>query len=308
MMAARPWLRMLPIPRGVHLACDVRSIAIAYSFLWLPIAYFVWSTWSASRDVASRADATFIVAVGLAIAMALQALAMQGRPAAMLLALFGAAAYCVGPSLAWPGSWLLLLAAIALAGFALASGYERPARLRSASTMVLPFGSHLAAASGLALPIAWRDLRHAIGLRMAWMAVIAGAGAWLARDGAFCGRRTGLMLVETALVVLAMYRVPALVDERLCESMPWLFRLGTARRRAIAAATVFTAAGFAVVFLASSSLWAAECGPINRPAIAWTFSVTLAVLSLCAFRAKEASAWIAIVVLLAVTFASGEML
>src|SRR4051812_13190815 len=54
MVAARPFLRMLPISRGAHLACDVRSIAIAYSFLWLPIGYFIWATWSSPHALPSK--------------------------------------------------------------------------------------------------------------------------------------------------------------------------------------------------------------------------------------------------------------
>lgn len=308
MLASRPFLRMLPISRGMHLACDMRSIAIAYSFLWLPIAYFVWATWSSSRALAWKLDATITLAVGLAIAGALQALALQGKAAPMLLALFSAAALCVAPSIAWPGSWLVLLAAIALSGFALASGYDHAARSRVALAIALPLASRMAAVSGLAIPVAWRDLRHAIGLRAAFVATVMAAGAWLARDGAFCQRRTGLMLVEAALMVLAIHRVPALIDERLRESLPWLFRLASARRRALAASAVMMAASFAGAFACASWLWVEECGPLDRVAIATMFGTALCGLAAAALRWKEASSWVAIVTVLVIAFAAGEML
>jgi len=308
MLAARPFVRMLPISRGAHLACDIRSIAIAYSFLWLPIAFFLWTLWSSARGLSPKVDATLVVAVGLSIAMALQALALQGRPSAFLLAAVAAAAFCFAPSLAWPGSWLALLTVLALAALALAIGYEHPARSGTRVRLALPLASHVAALSGLALPVAWRDLRYAIGLRLAFIGLLLGSGAWLARDGAFCGRRTGLVLVESALIVLPLYRVPALVDARLQESLPWLFRLGRARRRAIGASALMTGSVFAAAWWAAAWMWRSECGAIASALIGWTFAVALGVVSLAAFRWKEASAWIAIVALLVLTFVLGEAL
>ena len=44
MLRARDFVRGLPIKRHTHFASDLSAIAVAYSFLWTPIAYFIWET------------------------------------------------------------------------------------------------------------------------------------------------------------------------------------------------------------------------------------------------------------------------
>lgn len=307
MLAARPFVRMLPIARGAHLACDMRSIAIAYSFLWLPIGYFVWVTWASHTGLLAKVDAMFVAASALAIAMVLQTLSLQSRASAIALALLAAGAICIAPSLSWPASWLTLGGALGLAALALASGYERPARSRARTAVAAPIASRLAAWSGLAIPVAWRDLRHALGLRLAWVVAIVALDAWLANDGAFCGRRTGFHIVSNALLVLTMYRVPSMIDARLRESLPWLFRLGAARTRAIAWSSAAMLLAFGVATSVASATWTMHCGAVAQGTIAGTFGIALAVLAAAAFRWSEPSGWIAIVLVVALAFILGEL-
>jgi hypothetical protein len=308
MLAARPFLRMLPISRARHFACDVRSIAIAYSFLWLPVGYFLWERWSSQRGWLEKIDATFVLAAGLAIGIALQALAMQRAARALRLAAPAAIVVPFAPTAPWPVSWTLLVVALAVAGLAVASGYERPSRSRRAKGPALPFASRAAAWSGLAIPVAWRDLRHALGLRVGLVVAVLGAGAYLAADGAFCGRRTGMLLVASAAFTLAFYRAPLLVDERLRASLPWLFRLREARARAIAFAGATGFIALCASIALAAALWRAGCGPLPSLTVATPFGVLAIVLALTAFRWRDASSWIAVLAVLALASALGDAL
>jgi len=308
MLAARPFLRMLPISRAKHLACDIRSIAIAYSFLWLPIGYFLWTTWTSQAGMLSKLDGTLVMMCALAASMALQGLSLQPRLSAISLALFGAAACCVAPSAPWPASWLVLASASGLIALALLGGYERAARSRATAAIAAPVASRLAAWSGLAIPVAWRDLKHSLGLRLAWLGAVLALTAWLARDPIFCARRTGFHVVAGALSVIALYPVPAMIDERLRESLPWIFRLGVARRRSIAWSSASTLLLFTAVQAVGAGTWSAECGPLAARPIAISFAVALAMLAALAFRWRGASTWIAILCMAILAFALGEAL
>lgn len=309
MLAARPFLRALPIARSQHLACDLRSIAVSYSLLWLPIVYFVGRTWWLGGDLVARVQATAVVGVAVLLGLASQALALNVTPGALGLLAAAAVLYSVAPSGGPAVMTAGLGAALLLAALALWRFHERPGRSSAFRPVLARWSSRFATATALAGPVAWRDLRHALGLRLAILAACLAAGSAMAQEGSFCGKAGGLYIVQCAIAALALQRVPALIDERLRQSLPWLFRLARARRRSIASAFLATMATFAVYAAASTGTWRALCvsTPWIRPQLvaALVFGAALAVLGAVALRWNEASSWVATACVLALALMLG---
>ena len=309
MLAARPFLRALPIARSQHLAGDLRAIAVSYSLLWLPIVHFVGRTWWLGGDVVARLQATAVVGVAVLLGLASQALALHLTPGAVGLLAAAAVLFSVAPSGGPAVMAAGLGAALAMAALALWRFHERPGRSSAFRPALARWSSRFATATALAGPVAWRDLRHALGLRLAILAACLAAGSAMAQEGSFCAKAGGLYTVQCAIAALALQRIPALIDERLRQSLPWLFRLARARRRSIACAFVATMAMFAVYAGAGTGTWRELClsTPWARVQLvaALVFGAALAVLGAVALRWNEASSWVATACVLALAFMLG---
>ncbi|HET7340344.1 MAG TPA: hypothetical protein VFL90_02695, partial [Methylomirabilota bacterium] len=309
MLAARPFLRALPIARSQHLASDVRAIAIAYSLLWLPIAHFLGKTWWLGGGVAARLPATAVVGVAVLLGIASHALALHLTPGAVGLLAAAAVLFSVAPAGGPAVMATGLGAAVALAALALWRFHERLRRSPVFRPVLAHASSRFATATALAGPVAWRDLRHALGLRLAILAACLAAGSAMAQEGSFCGKAGGLYIVQCAIAALALQRVPALVDERLRQSLPWLFRLARARRRSIASAFLAAMGTFAVYAGVSTWIWRGAC--LSAPwarlqfVAALVFGAALGVLGGVALRWNEASSWVATACVLLLAFVLG---
>jgi hypothetical protein len=99
-----------------------------------------------------------------------------------------------------------------------------------------------------------------------------------------------------------------MIDERLRESLPWLYRLEAARRRAIAWSSI----SMLMLFIAAQGMgaqaWSMHCGPVAQGTIGVAFGGALAVLAAVAFRWDEAATWIAMLCTTVLAFALGEAL
>jgi hypothetical protein len=261
MLRARAFVRMLPIASWRHFALDLRGVATAYSFLWLPLAFFAGELW------------------------------LSPLPAGAKLRMSSTVAGCVAAGMCLQVAFL-----------------ELHARAHAHRIVAPRVASRLGAWSALAIPIAWRDLRAPIGLRVLLVAAFAAGGAWLAADGSFCGKSNGSYRIECAAAVLALHRIPALVQERLCESLPWLFRLGAARRKAFTWAIAGTLLLYTVAVAASAAAWSTSCAAVRVQAPALVFGVVLLVLAALALRVKLASTWVGIVAIVVVLYVWGIVL
>jgi len=255
MLRARAFLRMLPIASWRHFALDLRGVAMAYSFLWLPLAFFAGELW------------------------------LSPMPAGAKLRMSSTVAGCVAAGMCLQVAFL-----------------ELHARAHAHRVLAPRVASRLGAWSALAIPIAWRDLRAAIGLRLLLVAGLVAGGAWLAAEGGFCAKANGVYRIECAAAVLALHRIPALVHERLMESLPWLFRLGAAQAMAVAWAMAGLFSLYGVAVAAAAATWTGSCDAVRALAPVLVFGVLLAALAGLALRVKQASTWVGMVAVVAVLY------
>jgi hypothetical protein len=300
MMLARAFLDVLPIAAFERMLADARCVAVAYSLLWLPLA------WALIR--APFPDAAAVIAVIVMSIVTQSAFPVMTWARAVAFA----AAFALLIASADAGSLRFAVLAVAVASALLTAYISHHARLPRPVAIVRPRMAHnLAVRSALALPILFGELRNSTLLRIAAVAVVAMGGSAFARLDGQCGKGWGVYLVELVVFAWAIHRLPVLVDERGRASLGFLFRIPAARRRAVLFTMGATMILFASATWVAAGQWAASCAvPEASRALpaAIALGVTLVIVSLAALRLAASSAWASLAVLAGVALALGNAL
>jgi len=314
MLRARDFIRSMPIKRHAHFASDISAIAVAYSFLWAPIAYFIWEVWSGKVD-RPKWDASSALLIGILLGIVVQVMALHISRRTVLLLLFSTFLYSAAPSLEYL-RWPAYVASLSLAALSVVRDYER--RPSSAKDVAAAIQWRAAvpawhAGGPLAFRVLAGDLRHAMGLRLA---VVLGAlcfSTWLAAQEYFCNRGWGAYLVQLGVVVVALHRLPALTLERLIQAMPFIYRLRKARMQEHVASLGLVFLVYGSVAALTAFAWRQSCDSsgLSMFRAAWGavgFASILIALNTLAYLKPQSSTWVGIISVLTGALLFGQLL
>ena len=263
MPRARLFIDSLPVKAAQKLRQDLWLSSLAYSILWLPVAWVL----AVSPGRGGAGALSLMELIALSLAFNITVIRSQWREA--LVALTAAALYtAIGGEGALPS--IARLACALLGASALWRSYLPGARRVPAPRAPSALADALAIRSGLVLPLLANELRSNFLVRTGFIAATLAACLIVIRLRTNDASTASVVLFVAAAATLALYRLPALIRQTLLIRLPFIAgQAAFARRMRLSVYLVPT-----LVFAASVvAAW-----PFDRSGTAWRDAGTFALL------------------------------
>jgi hypothetical protein len=216
MPRARRFIDALPVVPSRKMQADLALAALAYSFLWVPV---LWILFTPHTGEPGRAALTLAELAGLSLCVNIPALRGAWRHAVGALLALGVFAAIPGQGLV---AELARLAATALGATALWLTYLPGARPAALPARASAFADRLALRTGLVLPLLAHELRANLLVRLGLIASTLAACLIVIRLRTNDTSTVSVVVFVAAVATLALYRLPALIRSTLLTKLHFL--------------------------------------------------------------------------------------